>query len=118
MTTRVVDRPTMQIRTHDVSGAVHRAMDGAVSALGHSRAEMERAIGKGDCQTCDRLRFRLSQELGAYLGSVDSSVRAVYLYEPDYATSSEVDVSERPGLSAGMSMLVLAERQSAGRVGD
>jgi hypothetical protein len=44
---------------------------------------------------------------------MDPSVRAVYLYEPDYATAEEGELGERPGLSPGMSMLVWAERKSA-----
>jgi hypothetical protein len=113
MTTQVIERPAVQFRTDDLSAAVRQAMDSAVAGLGASRAAVQQAIGQGDCAFCDRLRYRLSQGLGEYLGSTDPSVRAVYLYEPDYATSDEPALGERPGLSPGMSMLVWAERKSA-----
>ena len=113
MTTGSVDRPLVDSDVNDVSAAVRQAMENALASLGTSRSAVQQAMGDADCHTCERLRYRLSQGLGKYLGSVDPSVRAVYIYEPDYATSSEAALWERPSLSPGISMLVWVERKSA-----
>ena len=66
------------------------------------------AVLQGDCSVCGYVRYGLAQSLAQYLGSIDDTIKAVYNYEPEYATNDEM-----AGLSFGIHLLAWVERKSA-----
>jgi len=66
------------------------------------------ALLRGDCSACGYVRYGLAKVIAQYLGSIDDTIRAVYLYEPEYATDEEM-----ARLSVGINLLAWVERESA-----
>jgi hypothetical protein len=54
------------------------------------------------------MRYSLAKGLAQYLGSIDETIKAVYVYEPEYATGNEI-----VGLSYGINLLAWVQRKSA-----
>lgn len=78
-----------------------------------NREEALAAIRTGDCCACSYLRYGLSVEVGAYLGGIDTSVRAVYTYEPEQCTGvGGLGGAEQEGMG-GINLIVSADRRSA-----
>lgn len=78
--------------------------------------DRERVLGAlrcGDCSVCEYLRYGLAKGVAEYLGSVDDTVKAVYIYEPEYATSVDGPIPGRPNLSPGISLIAWVSRKSA-----
>lgn len=76
-----------------------------------SREEALDAILSGDCSVCEYLRYGLSRQIGAYLGSMDRQVKIVYVYEPEYGTT--VDDTNVVKLSSSINLLAWVNRKSA-----
>ncbi len=76
-----------------------------------SREEALVAILSGDCSFCEYLRYGLSRQIGAYLGSMDRHVRTVYAYEPEYGTTE--DDAGVVKLSSSINLLAWVDRKSA-----
>ena len=76
-----------------------------------SREEALDAILKGDCSVCEYLRYGLARQIGAYLGSVDCHVKAVYVYEPEYGTVADDAGVVKP--SSSINLLAWVDRKSA-----
>ena len=93
---------------------VEHAVDFSTQKVGHkSREQTLEALQQGDCTVCEYLRYGLAQEVAKYLGSVDHTVKAVYVYEPEYATAGDGSVPDRSNLSPGISMIIWASRKNA-----
>ena len=75
------------------------------------RKQALEAIRRGDCSICDYLCYSLAKGIAEYLGSVDDTVKTVYTYEPEYATSTDVAISSRS--SSGINLIVWVSRKSA-----
>jgi hypothetical protein len=102
----------MTLELGDVPAMFREAVR-ATSAKLHSNAEDTIAAARsGACEVCESIRYGVAGAVAEYLGSLDSSVKAVYLYEPEYATAADEAVADRPNLSPGISMLVWADRKS------
>ncbi len=43
-------------------------------------------LREGNCQYCETLRYNLARQLADYFAQVAPDLRALYLYEPEYAT--------------------------------
>jgi hypothetical protein len=71
------------------------------------------ALRHGDCSVCEYLRYALAQRVAEYLGSVDDTIKAIYTYEPEYATSGDEAVPGRPNLSPGFNLIARVSRKSA-----
>jgi hypothetical protein len=78
---------------------------------------LRQAITQGHCEYCQQLNGCLARRVGEYLGRVDRTVKAIYLYEP-------VDASEEGGFQlslpappegkfVGVNLIVWVERKSA-----
>jgi hypothetical protein len=67
----------------------------------------------GDCSVCEYLRYALAKGVAEYLGSMDDTVKAIYIYEPEYATSMDVAIPSRPNLSPGINLITWVSRKSA-----
>jgi hypothetical protein len=76
------------------------------------REDAQRAILGGDCTVCGYFRYGLSKEMGAYLGAIDSSVQAVYSYEPEYAAGALHIDSAAPGVDRGINLIVSVDRKN------
>lgn len=68
------------------------------------------ALTSGRCDVCDYLCYSLAKQVGEYLGQMDAAVKAVYVFQPEYARSSEATAACR---SAGINMIAWVERKSA-----
>ncbi len=75
--------------------------------------EVRQAVAGGDCIVCGYLRYALSKEIGEYLGTIDTSVQAVYAYEPEYAAGALHIDSARPAMDAGINLIVSVDRKNA-----
>lgn len=70
-------------------------------------------IREGNCQACQSVKYSLAKQIGEYLGSVDENVRAIYIYEPDYAWGIYGADGEEPNLSSGINMIAWVNRDTA-----
>jgi hypothetical protein len=77
------------------------------------REQVLAALHCGDCSVCEYLRYGLAKGLAEYLGSVDDTVKAIYTYEPGYATSVDEPAPGRPNLTPGINLLAWVSRKSA-----
>ncbi len=71
------------------------------------------AMRRGDCLACEYLRYALAKGVAEYLGSVDDTIKAIYIYEPEYATSTDEPLPDRPNLSPGISLIAWVSRKTA-----
>jgi hypothetical protein len=71
------------------------------------------ALRAGNCCVCEYLRYALVQEVAKYLGSVDDTIKAIYTYEPEYATSGDELITDRPNLSHGLNLIARVTRKNA-----
>lgn len=78
-----------------------------------SGQEMREAITGGNCKACDYLRHALAEEMAQYLGSLDGSVKAVYTYEPEYATAGDGYAPSSPSTSPAINMIAWVDQKSA-----
>jgi len=100
-----------------VKKMVDQALDFAAREVGHqARAQTMAALKNGDCSVCGYVLHGLAHEVATYLGSVDSSVKAIYTYEPEYATGADGPMPDQPNLSPAISMLAWVDRKSAALV--
>jgi hypothetical protein len=93
-------------------------MEGAIAFCAEKtglrdREQIMEALRRGDCSICEYLRHGLSKEVAGYLASVDGTVRAIYTYEPEYATSLDAPIPDRPGLSPSINLIVWVNRKTA-----
>ena len=79
----------------------------------NGRAQVLERMRCGDCSVCGYVRYDLAKEVAEYLGSVDDTVRAVYFYEPEYATSMDESLPDEPDLAPGISLVAWVSRKSA-----
>ena len=107
----------MSVSTLDtavVTGMMEDAIRFCANKTGlKGRDQTVEALHCGDCSVCEYLRYGLAQEVAKYLGSVDHTVKAVYVYEPEYATAGDGSVPDRSNLSPGISMIIWASRKNA-----
>jgi hypothetical protein len=71
------------------------------------------ARGNGDCITCDYLRFGLANEVAGYLGSIDETIKSIYVYDPESATNMNGRLHNRPEMVPGINMIVRVSRKTA-----
>ena len=77
------------------------------------RDQVVRAREHGDCTTCEYLRFGLANEVADYLGSMDTTIKSVYVYEPEAATAMNGNLHQCPGLVPGINMIIRVSRKTA-----
>lgn len=75
--------------------------------------QVVQAHARGDCVTCEYLRFGLANEVASYLGSIDETIKSVYVYEPETATSVNGNIHNKPRLVPGINMIVQVSRKTA-----
>lgn len=77
------------------------------------RIQVVQARARGDCPTCEYLRFGLANEVANYLGSIDETISSVYVFEPEGATSVNGNIYNRPGFVPGINMIIRVSRKTA-----
>jgi hypothetical protein len=77
------------------------------------REKVLEAIRRGECSVCEYLRYALAKGVARYLGSMDDTVKAIYVFEPEYATGMDVAIPGRPNFSPGINMIARVSRKSA-----
>jgi hypothetical protein len=74
--------------------------------------EVLRSVGRGNCAACAYIRYALSKEIGEYLGSIDTSVRSVYAYEPEYATGVFYMDTAHSMVDRGINLIVTVDQKN------
>jgi CxxC motif-containing protein (DUF1111 family) len=69
------------------------------------REQILDTMRNGDCSVCEYLRYALAKGVAEYLGSMDDTVKAIYIYEPEHATSMDMAIPSRPNLSPGINLI-------------
>lgn len=77
------------------------------------RDQVVQACARGDCITCEYLRFGLANEVADYLGSMDETIKSVYVYEPETATTMNGNIHDHPSLVPGINMIIRVSRKTA-----
>jgi hypothetical protein len=72
------------------------------------------ALRRGRCDACDYLAYNLVRQIGEYLGSLDRTLKAIYLFEPEKSSASFhfVKPSSRRRAS-GINLIAWVDRKSA-----
>jgi hypothetical protein len=114
MVTEVVRMQNVEFGLGDVTAMLQQAVQAAVEKVHRQNAaEVWNALRAADCEVCERVRYELAKVMADYLGAVDETVKAVYLYEPEYATDGNetgVDIEQS---SPGINVIVWVTRKSA-----
>jgi hypothetical protein len=77
------------------------------------KEEVIDAILEGDCAACDYLKYSLAKKVGEYLGSVNETVKAVYVYEPEYGTGADNHFDHNSlGLKSGINLVAWVESKA------
>ena len=72
------------------------------------------ALRQGRCDICDYLAYSLVRQIGDYLGQLDRTVKAVYLFEPEKASLTLKPGPKRTGRRAsGINLVAWVDRKSA-----
>jgi len=100
------------------SATVGKMMDEAMEFCAEkaglkSTAKAIEAVRSGDCCVCEYMRYALAQGVAEYLGAVDDTVKAIYTYEPEYATMVDEPVPGRPNLSPAFNLIARVSRKTA-----
>jgi hypothetical protein len=78
-----------------------------------TREEVVDAISNGDCTMCDYLKYSLAKKVGECLGSMDETIKAVYIYEPEYGVGADNHLDHGLGLRSGINLVAWVERKTA-----
>lgn len=76
------------------------------------RAQVANARARGDCAVCEYLRYGLAKGVAEYLGSLDETIKAIYVYDPESATQDGSALAQ-PSFSPGISMVIWVARKTA-----
>jgi len=69
------------------------------------------ALRHGQCDACEYLRYSLAKQVGDFLGQMDQTVKAVYVFEAEPA-GIDGAAPQRAG-SPGISLIAWVERKTA-----
>lgn len=106
--------PAMRFENTIVTNMMEDALEFcAEKACLEGKERARDALRHGDCSVCEYLRYALAQRVAEYLGSVDDTIKAIYTYEPEYATSGDEVIPGRPSLSPGFNLIARVSRKSA-----
>ena len=84
-----------------------RALAASAMQLGlKTPARAIEELSRGDCDRCQVFRINLARQLANYLATLDSDLRAVYFYNPDYAFGDYESTGAQPSLSSALHLVV------------
>jgi hypothetical protein len=78
-----------------------------------TREEVVDAISNGDCAACDYMKYSLAKKVGECLGSMDETVKAIYIYEPEYGSGMDNHIDHNLGLKSAINLVAWVERKTA-----
>lgn len=114
MSMEVTERTMITIGATIPVDMMEYALDFSARKMGHAgKEQVVEALRNGNCSVCEYVRYGLAQRIADYLGSVDDTVKAVYIYEPEYATAVDGTMADDPGLSTGIHMIAWVDRKTA-----
>jgi hypothetical protein len=97
-----------------LNGMMEEAIAFCAEKMGtKTREEAVDAISNGNCAACDYLKYSLAQKVGECLGSMDETIKAVYIYEPEYGTGADTFIDHNLGLKSGINLVAWVERKTA-----
>jgi hypothetical protein len=97
-----------------VTNMVDEALEYCAAKAGLNDKEQARgALQAGDCCVCEYLRYAMAQKMAGYMGSVDDTIKAVYSFEPEEATSVDEAIAPRPSLTPAFNLIARVRRKSA-----
>jgi len=97
-----------------VSNVMDEALEFCAAKAGlNGKEAVSEALRTGDCCVCEYLRYALVQGVAKYLGSVDDTIKAIYTYEPEYATSGDELTTDWPNVSSGLNLIASVTRKNA-----
>jgi hypothetical protein len=67
--------------------------------------EMRQGMEHGDCYECEAVRRELVREIAEYLAGRDPDLRAIYRYDPTFASGEDARTREMPSESAAIYLL-------------
>jgi hypothetical protein len=70
------------------------------------------ALRQGQCGACDYVRYSLARQVGDYLGQMDRTVKAVYVFETEPAEIEEA-AARRHARSSGINLIAWVDRKTA-----
>lgn len=83
-----------------------RAIEESAAKFGRKDSEeVVEALRRGDCGKCDTLRFSLARQVAGFLTTLDSDIRAVYLYDPEWASGNYEVSGTEPSPSSGINLI-------------
>lgn len=92
-----------------VANMVEEALAFCATKMGTGTKERAlEALLHGDCSACGYVRYGLAKAIAQYLGSIDDTIKAIYIYEPEYATDDEM-----ARLSLSINLFAWVKRESA-----
>jgi hypothetical protein len=77
------------------------------------RDQVAAARARADCSACEYLRYGLAKGVAEYLGSLDGTIKAIYIFDPDTAANTDGHIPDQPRLSPGISMLIWVSHKTA-----
>lgn len=99
----------VKIENVSVAAMVERALAFAAKKVRvHGGEQVLTALQEGDCSLCEAVRYGMAREVAEYLGTVDHTVKAIYIYDPDHAAAVDEPVS-----TPGINLIAWVERKSA-----
>ncbi len=82
--------------------------------FGGDKDQTLQALRQGHCDACEYLSYSLVRQIGEYLGKMDRTVKAVYVFKPDMAPLSPQVTSVTAGRRAsGINLIAWVDRKSA-----
>jgi hypothetical protein len=70
------------------------------------------AIADGDCMECEEFHQRLAYQIALYLAECEPTLRAVYRFDPTFASGEDARVKSLPSESSMIDLLVWTETKS------
>ncbi|MEM4724767.1 MAG: hypothetical protein QXP01_07120 [Candidatus Hadarchaeum sp.] len=97
-----------------VKSMMQYALGLSAQKMGYAGQErVMEALRDGDCSVCEYVRYGLAQKIADYLGSVDDTIKVVYIYEPEYETAVDGAMPDDPSFSRGIHMIAWVNRKTA-----
>jgi hypothetical protein len=108
--------PTMDGVTREM---YKRAIVASAPQLGLKHpAEVLEILHRGECDQCKILRIHLAHQVAEFLARVDSDLRAVYSYNPEYAAGNYDDtLFAAPDLSSAIYLLAWTRNKKTAPIG-
>jgi len=114
MSMEVTEEILSTFDTANIENMIEYALGFSTQKMGYAGQEqVVEALQHGNCSVCEYMRYGLAQKIAEYLGSVDNTVKAVYIYEPEYATAVDGAMPDELSFSRGIHMIAWVGRKTA-----